>query len=103
MVRPHCRHVFNQYVVRVANGQRDALVRHLKADHIGHEIYYPVPAHLQECLAYLGHKVGDFPVSEEACHDVVALPMFPELTADQQRRVMQSSRSFLRQRSRLAA
>jgi dTDP-4-amino-4,6-dideoxygalactose transaminase len=102
-VQPQRRHVFNQYVVRVANGQRDALVRHLKADQIGCEIYYPIPMHLQECLAYLGHCEGDFPASEKASRGVLALPMFAEITADQQRRVMQSCVNFLRQRVRLAA
>jgi dTDP-4-amino-4,6-dideoxygalactose transaminase len=90
-------------VVRVANGQRDALVRHLKADQIGCEIYYPIPMHLQECLAYLGHREGDFPISEKASRGVLALPIFAEITADQQRRVMQSCVNFLRQRVRLAA
>src|SRR5207302_6262062 len=76
VTRPQRRHVFNQYVVRVVNGQRDALLRHLKTEGIGHEIYYPVPLHLQECLAHLGHRPGDFPASEEACRSVVALPMY---------------------------
>jgi dTDP-4-amino-4,6-dideoxygalactose transaminase len=102
-VQLSCRHVFNQYVVRVGQGQRDALVRHLKSEHIGTEIYYPVPLHLQECLAYLGYQEGDFPMSEEACRDVLALPMFPEVKEDQQRRVIQSCAAFLRQRVRLAA
>src|SRR5437667_1214633 len=64
VVRPHRRHVFTQYVVRVAQGQRDALVRHLKAERIGCEIYYPVPLHRKECLAYLGYQEGDFRLSE---------------------------------------
>ncbi|HLN32185.1 MAG TPA: DegT/DnrJ/EryC1/StrS family aminotransferase [Gemmataceae bacterium] len=102
-VRPQRRHVFNQYVVRVGQGQRDALVRHLKSEHIGCEIYYPVPLHRQECLAYLGYHAGDFPASEEACASVLALPMYPELTEEQQQRVIQSCATFLRQRARLAA
>ncbi len=102
-VQPQQRHVFNQYVVRVNRGQRDALMQHLRADKIGCEIYYPIPLHLQECLSYLGYRPGDFPASEEACRTVLALPMFPEITADQQRRVMQSCAAFLRQRARLAA
>ena len=102
-VRPHRRHTFNQYVVRVADGQRDALVQWLKAERIGCEIYYPVPLHLQECLAHLGHGPGDFPASEEACRCVLALPMFPEITIEQQRRVIGSCAAFLRKRSRLAA
>ncbi len=102
-VRPNRRHVFNQYVVRVAGGQRDALVNYLKAEKIGCEIYYPIPLHLQECLVYLGYREGDFPASEEACHTVLALPMFPELQLDQQRRVIQSCAAFLGQRARMAA
>jgi len=103
VVHPQRRHTFNQYVVSVANGQRDGLVRHLKSEGIGCEIYYPVPLHLQECLSFLGHRDGDFPVSERASRAVLALPMFPELTIDQQRRVIQSCASYLRQRTRLAA
>lgn len=103
VTRPHRRHVFNQYVVRVAQGQRDALVRHLKAERIGCEIYYPLPLHRQECLAYLGYQEGDFPASEEACRQVLALPIYPELTEVQQRQVVQSCATFLRKRARIAA
>jgi dTDP-4-amino-4,6-dideoxygalactose transaminase len=102
-IRPQRRHTFNQYVVRVAKGERDALVQWLKAERIGCEIYYPVPLHLQECLSHLGHRPGDFPASEEACGCVLALPMFPELTVEQQRRVIGSCAAFLRKRSRMAA
>jgi dTDP-4-amino-4,6-dideoxygalactose transaminase len=103
VVRPQGRHVFHQYVVRVADGQRDALVRYLRSENIGCEIYYPVPLHLQECLAYLGYGASDFPASEEAARCVFALPMFPELTVEQQRRVVLSCADFLRTRARLAA
>lgn len=101
--RPHRRHSFHQYVVRVAQNQRDALIRHLKADGIGCDVYYPIPLHRQECLAYLGYAEGTFPTSEEACRSVLALPMFPELTQEQQRTVVQSCATFLRQRARIAA
>ena len=102
-VRPHRRHSFNQYVVRVMNGQRDALMRYLRNEGIGCEIYYPVPLHLQEALAFLGHREGDFPASEEASRTVLALPMFPEISEEQQARVVGACTSFLRQRSRMAA
>src|SRR5262245_53441412 len=97
------RHVFNQYVVRVARGQRDALIRHFRAERIGCEIYYPIPLHLQDCLQHLGYREGDFPASERAAQDVLALPMFPEITVDQQRRVLQCVANFLRRQARLAA
>jgi dTDP-4-amino-4,6-dideoxygalactose transaminase len=102
-VLPQRRHVFNQYVVRVQGNERDALVRHLQSERIGCEIYYPIPLHLQPCLAYLGYGPGDFPASEDASRCVLALPMFPEITVDQQARVMQSCAAFLRKRVRLAA
>jgi dTDP-4-amino-4,6-dideoxygalactose transaminase len=101
--RPYRRHTFNQYVVRVANGQRDALVRHLKAERIGCEIYYPLALHQQECLRHLGYCRGDFPASEKAAGQVLALPIYPELTVEQQRRVIQSCAGFLRQQVRRAA
>jgi dTDP-4-amino-4,6-dideoxygalactose transaminase len=103
VVRPNRRHVFNQYVVRVADGLRDALMRHFKAENIGCEVYYPMPLHRQECLAYLGHQDGDFPVSEEACRCVLALPMFPEIKMEQQQRVISSCAAFLRRSTRMAA
>ena len=102
-VRPKRRHVFNQYVVRVGRGQRDSLMRHLKAEKIGCEIYYPIPLHMQECLTHLGYQEGDFPASEEAAGCVLALPMFPEITVDQQRRVVQSCAAFVRKQTRIAA
>ena len=97
------RHVFNQYVVRVADSLRDGLMKHLKADNVACDIYYPVPLHRQECFADLGYAEGDFPASEEASRGVLALPMFPEITAEQQRRVVGSCATFLRQRARMAA
>ena len=102
-VRSQRRHTFNQYVVRVSRGERDSLVRHLKAEGVGCEIYYPLPLHLQQCLRSLGYRQGDFPAAEEACGCVLALPMYPELTVEQQRRVIQSCASYLRQRTRRAA
>jgi dTDP-4-amino-4,6-dideoxygalactose transaminase len=102
-VKPNRRHVFHQYVVRVAGGQRDELLRHLQSEKIGCDIYYPVPLHLQECLRHLGHREGDFPASEEAARSVLALPMFPELTLKQQERVIGSCADFVRKRARIAA
>ncbi len=101
-IAPDRRHTFNQYVVRVARGERDALVRHLKSEGIGCEIYYPLALHQQECLAYLGYKTGDFPVSESASRCVLALPMFPEITAAQQERVIASCAVHLRRALRRA-
>lgn len=98
VTKPKRRHVFNQYVVRVAQGQRNALVRHLKSEGIGCEIYYPVPLHRQECLLHLGYEEGDFPASEAACRSVLALPMYPEIRAEQQQRVIRACAAFLRQR-----
>jgi dTDP-4-amino-4,6-dideoxygalactose transaminase len=103
VVRPHLRHTFNQYVVRVTEGRRDSLVQHFKNEGVGYEIYYPVPLHLQEAFAFLGYRAGDFPVSEQACREVLALPMFPELVYEQQVRVVESCAAFLRPRLRRAA
>lgn len=99
----HGRHTFSQYVVRVAGGMRDGLMQHLKSNQIGCEVYYPRPLHLQECLWNLGYAEGDFPVSEEASASVLALPIYPELTPEQQRRVISESAAFVRQEVNVAA
>jgi dTDP-4-amino-4,6-dideoxygalactose transaminase len=77
--------IYNQYVVRVQN--RDAVKTKLADAGIGSAVYYPVPLHLQECFAYFGHKAGDFPESERACREVLALPVYPELKEDEVRYV----------------
>jgi dTDP-4-amino-4,6-dideoxygalactose transaminase len=92
-IAPHCRSVYNQYVIRVSN--RDGLIEHLKLKEIGAEIYYPVPLHLQECFAYLGNKEGDFPEAERASRDTLALPIYPEISLKQLEYVATSVLAFL--------
>ena len=88
-------HVFNQYVDPHARSVRDPLREYLTARQIGTEIYYPIPLHLQPCFEPLGHKPGDFPVAESAANETLALPIYPELSDEQQRYVVGSIRQYL--------
>jgi dTDP-4-amino-4,6-dideoxygalactose transaminase len=89
---PRAGHVFHQYVIRAP--RRDALRQYLSDHKIGSEIYYPLPLHLQTSLATLGYKQGDFPISETAANEVLALPMYPELREDEQQTVVDAIATF---------
>lgn len=82
-------HVWNQYTIRVPGGRRDHVRSRLAHLGIGSEVYYPVPLHLQECFSALGYQRGSLPESERAADEVLSLPIFPELTAEEQRAVVQ--------------
>jgi len=87
------KHDFHLYVIRVK--ERDRLMEHLKANNIGCAVYYPVPQHLQKCLADLGYKEGDMPETELAAKETLALPVFPEITQEEQDYVIESVKDFL--------
>jgi len=89
---PQAEHVFHQYVIRAQ--RRDELRQFLAERKIGSEIYYPLPLHLQPVFSYLGLKAGDMPVSEQAAREVLALPMFPELTEAEIQQVVESIVDF---------
>jgi dTDP-4-amino-4,6-dideoxygalactose transaminase len=89
---PHAFHVFHQYVIRIR--RREGLRKFLGERKIGTEVYYPIPLHLQPCFAYLGYSPGDLPESERVAQEVLALPMFPELTEAEQKCVVESIAEF---------
>lgn len=86
------RHVYNQFAIRCE--ERDGLQAYLKQNGVGSEVYYPLPLHLQTCFAHLGHKAGDFPVSEQLAKDSLALPIYSELQSSDIEYVCSLIRSF---------
>lgn len=90
--RSGCRHIYNQFVVRTE--RRDLLQKWLNEHQVGNEVYYPQPMHLQEPFAHWGYKRGDFPHSEKAALETVAIPVYPELTSAMQERVVEVIRDF---------
>jgi dTDP-4-amino-4,6-dideoxygalactose transaminase len=96
-------HVWNQYTIRVPDGQRDALRGYLAKANIGSEIYYPVPLHLQQCFEPLGYSVGSLPETERAANEVLSLPIYPELTEAQQAAVVDQIGRYYAKQARSAA
>jgi len=92
-IDPDCVTIYNQYCIRVP--RRDEVVAHLKANDIGCEVYYPVPMHMQECFGYLGNKEGDFPQAEKAANEVMAIPVYPELTDEMKDFVVDTVLEFI--------
>ena len=89
-------HVYNQYTVRVLEGRRDQLCEHLKDKGIGHEVYYPIPLYDQPCFVGLGLDATDFPQTQQACQEVLSLPIYPELTIEEQGLVVAVIRDFFK-------
>ena len=97
------RHVWNQYTIRVAEGRRDAVRQHLSEANIGSEIYYPVPLHQQSCFQGVGCNAGELTETDRAAAEVISLPIFPELTAVEQQRVVSRVADFYANHARHAA
>nr|MBA3775591.1 DegT/DnrJ/EryC1/StrS family aminotransferase [Betaproteobacteria bacterium] len=93
-IDPRNKSIYNQYCVRVPS--RDVIKQRLAERGISTAVYYPIPLHLQECFAHLGHKVGDFPESERACGEILALPVYPELPEEHVRTVAAALREVIR-------
>jgi len=97
---PGSRHVYNQYCIRVGEGRRDVVLSSLQSKQIGCAVYYPKPLHLQPCFAHLGHRAGEFPESEAAAGEVLALPIYAELGETRQERVIASVVDAVKQAGR---
>ncbi len=93
VISEDCVSIYNQYIIRVP--KRDEVFQHLQFSNIGCDIYYPIPMHLQDCFAYLGKGTGDFPEAEKAAKEVLALPVYPELTDEMQDYVADTVLGFL--------
>jgi dTDP-4-amino-4,6-dideoxygalactose transaminase len=91
-IRDRYNHIFNQFILRVP--KRDLLLKHLRANKVGCEIYYPVVLSNQECFEYLGYKKGDFPMAEKAADETIAIPIYPELTGKQKKYVIDQIKQF---------
>lgn len=100
---PHCDHVWNQYTIRVGHGRRDALRQWLAQRGVGSEVYYPVPLHLQDCFRCLGYRAGSLPETETAAAEVLSLPIFPELAADEQEYVVRQIAGYYKSGAAAAA
>ena len=92
-ISPDCATIYNQYCIRVP--RRDELLKHLKKNNIGCEVYYPLPMHLQECFVPMGYKRGDFPQAEKAANEIMAIPIYPELTDEMKDFVAETILSFV--------
>ncbi|MEM1071070.1 MAG: DegT/DnrJ/EryC1/StrS family aminotransferase [Planctomycetota bacterium] len=102
-VDPNAFHVWNQFAIRVQNGQRDALRAHMAEQGVGSEIYYPVPMHLQKCFEYLNVDGSTLPETEKASQEVLNLPIFPSLTEAEQTRVVETIVNFYASGAKVAA
>ena len=92
-ISPDCVTIYNQYCIRVP--KRDELLAHLQKNKIGCEVYYPVPMHVQECFKHLGYKKGEMPESEKAANEIMAIPIYPELTDEMKDFVAETILAFL--------
>lgn len=92
-ISPDCVTIYNQYCIRVP--KRDELLAHLQNNKIGCEVYYPVPMHVQECFKHLGYKKGELPESEKAANEIMAIPVYPELTDQMMDCVAETILAFL--------
>ena len=93
-IRPGADSTWHQYVIHVKNGKRDALIQYLQGQGIGTIIHYPIPPHLSEAYQYLGYKVGDFPIAEGFAAEVLSIPMYNGMTADEQSYVIAAINAF---------